>query len=97
MTEATNMRMTAMRIVVTPDDIKKGKRHNPTACPIAHAMRRAFGRRVSVEASYARVTYPDRVAVYRLPAEARRFIDCFDVGLRVEPIAFVTEYVYGGE
>lgn len=88
--------MRKKRIYVTKDDIAKGCRFNSRNCPIARAMKRAFGRLVGVDGlmwylyrSVKRgITGPNR----RLPASAQRFITAFDKGRAVNPFRFTVTY-----
>lgn len=73
-----------MRVRVTAEDIRLGKRMDCLDCPVARALQRAVGRSVRVYAS-------EKMAgqkVYRLPTSAARFIDQFDIGKKVRPFEF---------
>ena len=86
--------MNIKRIVVTAEDIAKGKRQSYCRCPIARAVRRAFrapsDRKVVVryEAVVVGDLTGDTCWIADVPSEADRFMKDFDGGLPVEPITF---------
>ena len=72
-------------VTVTPRDIVKGKQWSACGCPVALALRRATGRKISVgplELADEDETHVD------LPAEVVDFIRRFDRGEPVEPFRF---------
>jgi hypothetical protein len=83
-----------VNVTVTAADIEHASRNDPTACPIALAMRRVFRRPVSVGTTLASVIYPDREDIYSLPLKAQRFIGKFDAKRLIRPITFHATYVY---
>lgn len=84
-----------MKIAVTADDIREGRRYVCERCPVALALLRACADGVFVRASYfsAALWFAGREAacqghVTAFPAEATRFVDDFDRGLDVAPFEF---------
>jgi hypothetical protein len=75
-------------VTVTAADIAAATHNDPTACPIALAMGRMFGRSVSVGVDTATVIYADREDEYLLPASAQRFVYEFFAKRPVKPIRF---------
>jgi hypothetical protein len=82
-----------VNVTVTAADIEHALRNDPTACPIALAMRRVFRRPVSVGITLASVIYPNREDVYRLPPTAQQFVTNFDAKRPVKPITFHAMYM----
>lgn len=86
-----------MKIGVTEEDIKNGKKENPTSCPIALAIKRACGLTTEI---YPRWQTPGEVYIYMNPNQgikvslpmgiARRAL-VFDVGGQMEPFDFDLE------
>jgi hypothetical protein len=90
-------------IQVTEEDIKKGKRKDACACPIALALRRLLPRRYHAHVSKRFISgcdgpmnnQPTRGGKVRYcldvktPDVARDFIKRFDRGLLVEPFEFL--------
>jgi hypothetical protein len=79
-----------MRIEVTEQDIAAGRRRQPSACPIALAVKRAYAvERASVAEYDIIVTrWCDRQFKWRTPTPAASFIERFDKGEKVEPFSF---------
>lgn len=73
-----------MNIRVTADDIISGQRGSFTHCPIGLALSKMLGIQASVSV-YGIFIYGQ---AWDLPKEARHFIQQFDTGERVFPIAF---------
>lgn len=72
-----------VKITVTDDDIKQGKRYKPQECPIALAAKRSFpGKAIIVGTEHLSVyeseTALDRLAKYGLCQAARAFRHNFD-------------------
>jgi hypothetical protein len=84
-TEAARERIA---VTVTAADIAAATHNDPTACPIALAMGRMFGRSVSVGVETATVIYADREEAYLLPESAQRFVYAFITKRPVKPIRF---------
>ncbi len=82
--------MTATKIEVTARDIKNGIVKSTTACPIALAIRRKNPKidKVSVRLNYVLVRRGGRVRQFLLPAQARHFVDAFDIAVPVKPFSF---------
>lgn len=84
----------SIKVIVTAEDIKKGKRINEECCAIALATNRALkdviGLPVSVTATYVAVTHPEEgyERSTQLPMEAIQFVDNFDKGREVFPMEF---------
>jgi hypothetical protein len=78
-----------VRIRVTQEDIDRGARTAPTACPIALAVRRALPELDQPRVCSRRI-YPDGAinADVLLPQAAQDFIDRYDNALAVEPFEF---------
>lgn len=75
-----------LKVEVTAEDIAKGQRQNPVACPVACALRRLGypgawfdGYDVGLE------TRGDQI---RAPRAARDFAELFDAALSVAPFSF---------
>lgn len=80
-----------MKINVTAEDIRLGKRGTPNSCPIARAIkRRLTNRDVWVSDSEVWVKVPFRRYV-DLPKEARDFVKDFDRSRDVKPFSFNLE------
>lgn len=81
------------KVAVTESDIRKGKRCDPCGCPVALALKRSGFPHASVLGTNWmtdwRIEPPDDG--HLLPPEAARFVDDFDEGRDVEPIAFEVE------
>jgi hypothetical protein len=77
-----------MRIEVTQGDIDGGERWNPARCPLATAIGRALRRKVRVTCGsvWPLPASPGRIAA--LPRKAANFINAFDQGRAVAPMAF---------
>ncbi len=84
-----------VRIDVTPEDIKLGKRGSSKCCPIALALNRASQnlttRPIEVNQTYAVISHPDRDLAHTLPDEALYFIKNFDANDEVRPFSFYFE------
>ena len=80
-------RAAPIRIEVTADDIREGRRGEPCRCAIAIAAERTLGYPVSVG-----LTKIERKGTWEaaglLPDEVSAWIDRFDRGHKVEPMAF---------
>ena len=77
------------KIQLTQNDIKQGKRYNSLMCPIALAIQRVTGGRVSVNASRAEIFDGSKlVATYKMPLEASNIIYHIDLGREVKPLGF---------
>ncbi len=82
-----------MKITVTADNIKKGRRKSRSFCPIALALKSAGF--VHVNVGYRRIEIlptarsKSPIAKYRTPHSAKRFIEKFDIwGDGVKPFSF---------
>lgn len=74
-----------MKIEVTQDDILEGKIGKSCYCPIALAMKRAYGHdKIVVSRSVCEIDYVE----FATPKEAGRFIVRFDNGFHVSPFSF---------
>lgn len=86
----------AMKINVTATDIKRGEPLCSDNCPIARAIKRKLRKPVDVNVNgpvmVGMVGRCENVKVIgRLPPEARKFADDFDLGNLVEPFKFDLE------
>ena len=90
-----------MKVSVTLEDIRLGKKRNPCWCPIALAIRRASGLKSPIDAEPDEAISDDsrrcevggrtvalRGKVYSLPLEAMFFVAEFDRGNQVSPFEF---------
>ncbi len=78
-----------MKIRVTRDDIRKGKRKNTCECAVARALRRQTPfKHIRVQSGFHLGIGDDRHIVISIPTEVRDFIDAFDAGDRVKPFTF---------
>ena len=78
-----------LHVEVTQDDIERGIPEDGTSCPIAHAFRRAWGRKIEFAVDYASIEiYALCNHSVELPKEAKAFIDAFDNGVKGQPFAF---------
>lgn len=81
-----------MTITVTASDIAEGIAESDSACPIAYAAYRVFGKRVSVGYKWLRVPKggeSDLTLDYLMPEEAICFAKTFDTpGGQVSPFSF---------
>lgn len=78
-----------LRVEVTADDIKRGKKNEPEHCPIARAIDRLYpGNEVSVNDDTAEIDD----CTFSLPLIAERFVSRFDAGEKVKPFKFVLDY-----
>jgi len=81
---------TLLKVEVTAEDIKEGKRKSCTSCPIALAFRRALGHdEVKVGEIYTKIGKRE----YRTPKVAFQFITLFDKYQKVEPFTFYMQLV----
>jgi len=78
------MERKVIRVEVTADDIQRGEKKSETSCAIAVAAKRSGAKLVYVDPTSIHVDGVD----YRLPDEARRFVDAFDACHVVEPFSF---------
>jgi hypothetical protein len=75
-------------VSVTAEDIARGLKFDPRECPVAHAMRRAFRRKmVSAGGGMLRLGKGGEVSWYT-PVDVRKFICDFDCGETVTPFKF---------
>jgi hypothetical protein len=74
---------------VTKDDIKRGKREDMQACPIARSLKRLGKRQVEV-AIFGGISWGTN-GYAKCPKEAKKFIRAFDRGRKVEPFKFYLE------
>lgn len=80
--------MEQLRISVTEDDIKRGKREDTKWCPIACAARKlGKKKRIYVDDCYVEIGSQS----FRLPKVAQNFVYSFDGGKRVRPFSFVAK------
>ena len=89
-----------MKVKVLEDDIADGDPRTCVSCPIALALLAVDGVDfASVGTKMARVRFAGRAekefSIYRLPAEAIRFIAQFDRGNKVEPFEMELEHLEG--
>lgn len=81
----------AMRIEVTADDVRKGKRMDSARCPVAIAINRARGffhrMRVGRTAVASRITWIGCTPILN-SINVSRFIAEFDAGHEVAPFTF---------
>ena len=82
-----------MRIEVTAEDIRNGRKHDCQYCPVARAIARATGREVltgritcQIRSSYT----PWRSVI--LPRVVFDFTESFDAGALVQPFDFELDY-----
>ena len=81
--------MATIHVEVTQEDIERGIPEDGACCPIAHAFRRAWGRKIEFAVDYASIEiYALCNHSAELPKEAKEFIDAFDNARDVHPIAF---------
>jgi hypothetical protein len=83
-----------VRIDVTADDIRRGRRDDALACPVALALDRATGEpwgvdpKIMIEATYGRMAgTPPEVASFVCDFDAGREVAPFSFDLEVEPCA----------
>lgn len=79
-----------MRISVTEDHIKKGRKREPRFCPVAIAVRERL------KLSEYQVDVGNRIWIKDFPVEiphaVNRFVSDFDNGRPVEPFEFDLDY-----
>ena len=84
--------MERMKIRVTREHIRRGRRCDSTECPLALAMREAglYEPAVSKDVCYWGSSYndPQPYGTARLPDQAQAFINRFDEDLTGEPFEF---------
>jgi hypothetical protein len=84
-----------VRVELTAEDIRDGRRRDCFNCPMSRAIGRAVGARVATGAGVAYITGQDctNVDLVVLPDVVRRFMADFDWGTpaRLEPFAFDLE------
>lgn len=80
--------MEQLRISVTADDIKRGKRENTKWCPIACAVRK-LGKKKRIYVDQDVITLGS--VTYKMPQRAGNFVDLFDSGEKVRPFSFVAK------
>ena len=76
-----------MRVQVTADDIVHGVRRNMCECPVARALRRAYGSELGVGYGYI-IHVPSRAYLDLTPDDVTAFIRTFDMGDAVHPFEF---------
>ena len=74
------------KIQVTQEHIDKGKRVNPSCCPVALAIRGKTVWIPNVTSMY--VTFDEKIYTAWLPAVAAEFVNSFDSGNPVKPFEF---------
>ena len=85
--------MKTKMITVTQEDIDLGERESYCKCPVARAVRRAFGarknRRITVrqEAILIGGDRDERLWAALTPGSVQDFLDRFDRGLTVKPFS----------
>lgn len=82
----------AVLVAMVDADVRLGLRGNLVECAIAQAVRRITGTSHASVDGYGVDVWCEKKQKefqYVLPEEAREFIDRFDSGEEVEPIAFV--------
>ena len=87
-----------IKIKLTPDDLRLGKRWNPSCCPIARRSRITLKSTPGVPKFKSLVVYPNKLALLRdgefpiavsiLPEKAQQFILGFDSRKEMKPISF---------
>ena len=78
-----------LQVDVTSEDIAQGCPKDSAACPIARAVQRCTASLFVSVAAYIAIDDDDRsVVMYRLPPEARLFIEAFDHDEFVAPFSF---------
>jgi hypothetical protein len=84
--------------VVTDKDIERGMPQMGEHCPIARAIRRSLGQKVTVAAGAFCVVSFDPATkktwyhgYQKLPSIAKEFVEAFDTGKPVQPISFEFE------
>lgn len=79
-------------VEVTEDDIRDGRPADAFRCPVALAVARALGvtdeRDISVWDGFATVWNGALSEDYDLGADAQSWIEAFDLGYPVKPVAF---------
>ena len=79
-----------MKIHVTKEDIKKGKKGDVSACPVGRALNRYKG--VECEVGYIQIIVISKDgeagSIGEISKEVRDFINNFDAGRAVKPFAF---------
>jgi hypothetical protein len=75
-----------MKIEVTQEDIDRGIPEDPTSCPVARAVRRAFPDAKQIGVDYGEVVVDDNEWIVN--AGTAIFIEDFDRGDKVEPFVF---------
>lgn len=85
-----------MKIVVTQDDIDKGRKYNPIACPVALALRRTFPDKdirsaYTVAVEHIQLNHFNTVKSYPYPKGVSLSIQDFDRGLEIAPFEFELE------
>ena len=82
-----------IKVEVTAQDIRRGKRGTCQLCPVAKTVKRVLGRgyRVSIcDDIYVTAVKGDIGEVsFNMPVEAQTFINNFDYGRPVKPFSFV--------
>lgn len=79
--------MKRVRIEVTAQDIRRGKKADPDHCPVARALRRAgLPKAWAGDSHYG---WGEETASWPLPKRAKRFIEAFDNGMPVRPFSAV--------
>lgn len=74
-----------LRVIVTKEDIKAGKKNNPVRCPVSYALQRVFpDYKVVIYGAYAFV----HESIIELPNHIEYMIVKFDKGEYVKPTEF---------
>lgn len=80
--------MSTLKVRVTRDDIRNGRKNDCARCPVARAVRRLGYAKIAVCPSEILVNRPTQ-QTFRNPQKARRFINAFDAGKPVKPFTFM--------
>ena len=80
-----------MKISVTAQDIRRGKRAEPCRCPVALALKRTFKRKVSVtftSLEFESYRKGKESLVRDTPSIVAKFVEAFDDHKPVKPFSF---------
>ena len=84
-----------MKIQVTREDIQRGQKGQPSSCPVALAVARAFpGGNPGVGLSTVSVGFGMSREMYDLPRKAKLFISLFDGGSKIMGWIFVRPFTF---
>lgn len=80
-----------VRVEVTQNDIRKGRRGDCANCPIARAVKRVTRVQNALVEDDGTISFSKRDNIVIIPASEKRerFISKFDAGEKVEPIVFL--------